>query len=289
MAVGYSFTSSSTGVELRRNLTLPGKPTSVALWVLGDNSASPVHVEVTDATGETFQARVGSLQPGWQRLVLRFDKASPTWTHSGGDGDGVIDYPVSLTSVFIYRGNLGHLSGTAYLDDIQVESGLSVRGLAVSRRGGVEQILYTLSSPATQVVPVTDPSWLVVGMTTTRASVSVGGVSTSISSLPVHILSTPLLTVPSVLIHANGTRTTTAVRWPAGDGGSYTLQILDKSGRLLTTLPRVYVSAGIASASWDGSIGGKAVAVGSYRLIVVLTGVDGRVTTLSKAVTVAAG
>jgi hypothetical protein len=289
MAVGYSFTSSSTGVELRRNLTLPGKPTSVALWVLGDDSASPVHIKVTDATGETFQARVGSLQPGWQRLVFQFDKASLSGAHSGGDGDGVIDYPVSLTSVFIYRGNLGHLSGTAYLDDVQVESGLSVRGLAVSRRGGVEQILYTLSSPAKQIVPTTEPSWIADGSTTTAVSASGGVVSTSLSGLPVNILSSPALTAPSVLIHANGTRTATAVRWPAGDGGSYTLQILDKNGRLLTTLPRVYVSAGIASASWDGSIGGKAVAVGSYKLIVVLTGVDGRVTKLGKSVTVAAG
>jgi hypothetical protein len=159
----------------------------------------------------------------------------------------------------------------------------------VSRRGGVEQILYTLSSPAKQIVPITEPSWIVDGSTTSAVSASGGGVSTSLSGLPVNILSAAALTAPSVLIHANGTRTATAIRWPAAEGCSYTLQVFDKSGKLLTTLPRVYLGPGIASASWDGSIGGKVVALGSYRLIVVLTGVDGRVTKLGKSVTVVAG
>ncbi len=58
MVLNYNFTSSSKGVELKRNLALPGSPTSVAVWVRGDTSANPVFIKITDATGETFQARV---------------------------------------------------------------------------------------------------------------------------------------------------------------------------------------------------------------------------------------
>lgn len=288
MALKYSFTSTSTGVELRRNLTLPGKPTSVAVWVYGDHSASPVYIKVTDVTGETFQARVGSLQPGWQRLVLRFDKASPGWTHSGGDGDGVVDYPVRLTSVFVYRGGLGHLSGTVYLGGVEVESGTPARGLVVSRRGGVEQILYTLSSPATQIVPVTAPSWLVSGSSSSALTVSGGRVKVSLSGAPVNILSSPALTAPKILVYASGKRTITAMQWPSGQGSTYTFQVFNSSGKLLATLAKgATAPAGIASATWDGSISGKAVAPGSYKIAVFLTGVDGRVTVLAKWVTVA--
>jgi len=71
-------------------------------------------------------------------------------------------------------------------------------------------------------------------------------------------------------------------------GSTYTFQVFNSSGKLLATLAKgATAPASIASATWDGSIGGKAVAPGTYKMAVVLTGVDGRVTVLAKWVTVA--
>src|SRR5690242_21173663 len=54
---------------------------------------------------------------------------------SGGDGDHVIDYPITIRSIFVFRGGIGTLSGSATFDDLQVDTGPTVRGLVVSRRG----------------------------------------------------------------------------------------------------------------------------------------------------------
>ncbi len=284
MQLNYAFTSSSTGVELKRNLVLPGSPKTVSVWAYGDASANPVYIKVADATGETFQGMVGSLQKGWQRLVLYADGADANWTHSGGDGDGAFDYPLTLKSVFVFRGGIGKLSGTVYFDDVQVESGTRARGVVLSRRGGVNQALYTLSPAATATVPVTGgAAWQIDGWTSTPLTVTGDTVSVTLAAMPVNVLSAAGLTPTT--IPGGGLA---SMSWIAGDTTKYTFQVMSAaSGAVLrhVTIDKV-VDAGFRTAVWDGQLSGVAAGPGSYLLRIAIIGPDGRVSYLLRGVTV---
>jgi hypothetical protein len=277
LKVTYSFTSTSSGLELTRNLALAGRPTSVSVWVYGDGSANPVYMKIVDARGETFQGAIGTLIAGWQRLTLHMDGADMNWSATGGDADRVIDYPITVKSMFVFRAGIGRLSGTAIFDDLQVETGASVRGTVLSRRGAVNQALYSLGGTKTVSVPITgSTAYRMDGSSATSLTVSGGAVSASLATLPINILSYPVL--------ASGPA---ALKWVSGDRTKYTFQVLSSSGALLRTIATgVSVDAGVRSATWDGKIGGAPAAHGTYRLRMTILSPDGRGSTLQKDVTI---
>jgi hypothetical protein len=288
MQLSYNFTPSSSGVELKRNLVIAGSPTTVSVWAFGDASANPVYIKIADATGETFQGAVGSLQKSWQRLVLYGDGSDINWTHSGGDNDGSFDYPITLKSIFVFRGGIGKLSGVAYFDDVQVESGPRVRGVVISRRSGINQALYALGSTPTASVPVTGgAAWRVDGSSSTPLTVTAGKVSVSLGSLPINILSAAGLSPGSISPNGDGVNDTAAMSWIAGDRTKYTFQILSAGG---TGLRNVAVDqafdAGVRTSTWDGRISGAPAAPGTYKLRIAIIGPDARVSYLVKSVTV---
>ena len=288
MQLNYSFTSSSTGVELKRNLAIAGSPTSISVWAYGDASANPVYIKIADATGETFQAAVGSLQKYWQRLVLYGDGADINWTHSGGDNDGAFDYPISLKSIFVFRAGIGKLSGTVYFDDVQVESGPRVRGVVISRRSGINQALYAIGSAPTALVPVTGgAAWRVDGSSSTPLTVTAGKVSAALGSLPVNILSAPGLSPGSISPNGDGVNDSATISWLAGDQAKYTFQVLTPGGALVrNVLVDQYVDAGLRNSVWDGRVSGAPVAPGTYVLRIAILGPDARVSYLLRTVTV---
>jgi hypothetical protein len=288
MKLSYGFTSSSTGVELRRNLAIAGKPTMVSVWAYGDASANPVYIKLADATGETFQASVGSLQKGWQRLVLYGDGADINWTRSGGDADGVMDYPITLKSLFVYRGGIGKLSGFAYFDDVQVEFGPRARGIVISRRGGENQALYSMASGVGAKVPVPGSSaWRVDGSTATGLTITGGAVSVTLGPLPINVLSNMWSSPATITPNGDGTADVATMRWLAGDRTSYAFQVIDAGGRLVRTiLGGGLADAGIRLSSWDGKISGSPARPGAYRLRLAIIGPDGRTSYLLRSVAV---
>jgi large repetitive protein len=288
MQLNYSFTSTSSGVELKRNLALPGTPTMVSVWAYGDASANPVYIKLGDATGETFQGYVGALQKGWQRMILYGDGADANWTHSGGDNDGAFDYPLTLKSIFVFRAGIGKLSGTVYFDDLQVESGPRARGVVLSRRGGDNQALYTLASPFTGSVPVSGTSgWLIDGWTSTPLTVTAGKVSVALGALPVNVLSAAALAPSTITPNGDGSADFASMSWIAGDMTRYTFQVMSNGGALLRNVTvDGYVDAGLRTVTWDGRLNGSPAAPGSYKLRVAIIGPDARVSYLITVVTV---
>ncbi len=285
----YSFTSSSSGVELVRNLAVPGTPSTVSVWVHGDASANPVYVKIADSTGETFQAAVGALLPEWQRLTLYMDGADINWKVSGGDGDRKVDYPITIRSLFVFRGGIGKLSGRAWFDDLQVEAGPRVRGVVVSRRNGISQALYTLGPAATATVPISGPdAWRVDGASSTRLTVSAGRVTVGLSTLPVNVLSGTELAPPVISPNGDGAADSAVVRWIAGDRTTYSFQVIDRrSGAVVRTIAaRSATDAGLRSLTWDGRIGGVPAAPGAFRVRIAVHGPNGAVSYLLKDVTV---
>ena len=276
LKVTYAFTSSSTGLELSRNLPVAGRPTSVSVWVYGDGSANPVYLKIADATGETFQGVIGSLGSGWKRMTLHMDGGDTNWKASGGDGDHVIDYPITIRSIFVYRGGIGRLSGSAIFDDLQVETGTPVRGVDLSRRGAVDEALYTMSGAPTIKAPVTGPNaYQVDGSAATTLAINAGTVSVKLGTMPINVLSYP-----------SGSTGPAAIHWVSGDRTMYTFQVFSSGGALLRTISTGNAAdAGVRTASWDGTISGVPAAAGTYRLRVAVFGPDGRVSYLQKDVT----
>jgi hypothetical protein len=285
MKLSYSFTSGSTGVELKRNLALPGSPTSVSVWVLGDGSANPVYLKLRDNTGESFQAAIGSLQTGWQRLTLHGDGGDLNWSHSAGDSDGRFDYPLTVQSIFVFRGGIGRLSGTAYFDDLQADYGPRERGYVVSRRNGLVQSVYSLAGTSTFSIPVPgNNAWIVDGSSSTRLTISSGTVAVSAGPKPVNILATIGVT-PTTFSPGSGSARLT---WIAGDRSRMTFQVISVlTGQIVR---HVWVSrwfdAGLHSTTWDGKLGGTAAPPGKYVLRLANIGPDGRVSYLLATVTV---
>lgn len=279
LRLGYSFTTTSSGVELKRNLTLASSPTSVSVWVLGDGSANPVYLKVRDKTGETFQAAIGSLQSTWQRLTMYGDGADLNWTHSGGDNDGAFDYPLTVESLFVFRGGIGRLSGTAYFDDVEADFGPRERGLIISRRNGLVQSLYSLGGTTSLSVPVPGTNaWIVNGGTSTRLAVSDGRVSVSVGAMPVNVLATVGIE-PASFTPGTGFAQAT---WIAGDRSRVTFQIVSVlTGKVVR---HVWVDrwfdAGAHAAIWDGKVAGAAAPPGKYLLRLANVGPDGRVSYL---------
>lgn len=277
LKVSYAFSSTATGLELTRNLALAGKPTSVSVWVSGDGTANPVYMKIVDATGESFQGAIGALQTGWQRMTLHMDGADTNWKASGGDGDRIIDYPITVRSLFVFRGGIGKLSGAPVFDDLQIGSGPSVRGTVLSRRGAVNQALYSLGGTKTTSVPITGSgAWRVDGASATSLTVSGGAVSVSLATLPINVLSYPVSTSGPL-----------AIRWVSGDRTKYTFQVLGPNGLVLRNVSvGSSVDAGVRSATWDGMIGDGPAAAGAYRLRLTVHGPDGRNSVLQKDVVV---
>ena len=207
---------------------------------------------------------------------------------SVSDNYAVVNYSGTTRPAYASLSRIG-----AALDQGSVLGAVSngtLRGWVVSRRGGIEQILYTLSSPTKVSISATSPSWIIAGTTSTKLTITAGRATVSLSGLPVHILSSPSITPATILVYANGTRTISAMQWPSASGGTYTFQVFNSSGKLLATLATgVAATTGIASARWSGVVAGHVVAPGTYKLVVLLTGVDHRATALAKWVTVAAG
>jgi hypothetical protein len=288
MQLNYSFTSTSSGVELSRNLVLAGTPKMVSIWAYGDDSANPVYIKVADATGEVFQAAVGTLQKGWHRLVLYMDGSDTNWSHSGGDGDGAIDYPLTLKSVFVFRGGIGKLSGTAFFDDVQVETGPRVRGIVISRRGGLDQALYSLAGSQAIKDPVTGPAaWQVDGATSTALTVSGGSVNVTVGSTPINVLSTASSNLATISPNGDGVADSVTMSWMAGDRQKYTFQVLNQAGVVVRNVAvGAAAQAGLTSIAWDGRINGSRAPAGNYTLRLANLGPDGRTSYLVRAVTV---
>lgn len=118
MKIEYEFTGSSAYCAARNEKVFPGAPTTVGLWIDGDNSSNIWRMRIKDATGQTHQLLLGTFPSGWRyvRYDLVNESARTSW---GGAGDGRIHYPIAFESIVVDRnGERGYHQGGAYIDDI---------------------------------------------------------------------------------------------------------------------------------------------------------------------------
>lgn len=118
MKIEYKFTASDAYCAARNVKTFPGAPTTVGLWIDGDNSGNTWRMRIKDATGQTHQLLLGTFPSGWR--YVRYDLVNESArTHWGGANDGQIHYPISFESLVVDRNSdRGYQEGGAYVDDI---------------------------------------------------------------------------------------------------------------------------------------------------------------------------
>jgi hypothetical protein len=110
-----------TALRLKEPALIPGKPHTVGVWVRGDSSSGRIFWEIEDAKGERWRSSGGydggdwgnhsAIDfDGWCFVTFPLTNASPVkhvepgsglgqWQHE--KGDGVLDYPLKLTGLFI--------------------------------------------------------------------------------------------------------------------------------------------------------------------------------------------
>jgi hypothetical protein len=140
---------------------IAGLPLSLQIDVLGSSNWRPMYLEVQDATGEIFHYWVGHFATEtWQtiRVDLTAKPASTTW----GDGDGILDLPVSFHRIIVDpqpAAATGVASFAVRNLRIEVEAwtALTLRPKTfVPSNGETGSISMTLVDPASFVAVLTD-------------------------------------------------------------------------------------------------------------------------------------
>jgi hypothetical protein len=111
----------------RPPLPIPGEPTALSIWVLGDGSGHFLNVWIQDSKGEVRAFNFGRVPEAgtWRQLTASLDTAAP-WPqgHISGPDNGQLDYPIKVYALVLDGVPDGTASqGTIYLDDIAVAPG----------------------------------------------------------------------------------------------------------------------------------------------------------------------
>ncbi|KZX21161.1 endo-1,4-beta-xylanase [Rathayibacter tanaceti] len=270
LTLTYDFSGSSKGAQIHSSRTLPGSPTAVSVQVRGDASTSPVYLKLKDATGETFQGLVGNVGgSAWQRMTLFSDGLNPNYTHSGGDNDGVWDYPVTLVDTFVYTSMSGVTSGSVTIDDVTADYGVNVHGTVFQTPTETVQALFT-AAPASASVQVSGAAASVrTAAGRTPLAVADAHATAGLGRTPTFVASAPGVT------RSGGS---TSLDWMTGDGATTSVAVLTAGGSVakqLTTSVRYL--AGRQVLAWDGRLTNGTVApAGSYSMRITTTTFDGR-------------
>jgi hypothetical protein len=281
LSVTYNYTASTaTGSLISMNKPVTGSPTSLSIWAYGDNSNNPVYLKFVDATGESFEAKVGNVGIAkWARLVFYFDGNNPNYSHSGGNNDGVINYPITVTQLHIYKSTSDVTRGQFILDDLTAHYGTSVRGGVFFGRSYNSQAVYAINPRDSKLNAPNTTAYIYDRGTVSALPVSDGLSTVTITPTPKFVISTPAVTP------VNGPKQSpVTLSLLTGDRSLLTVQVYTKTGTLIRTLAanQSYLS-GPRTVVWDGKRSdGTWAAAGAYIFRIQTTGADGVSTVVTR-------
>ncbi|HEX2948532.1 MAG TPA: flagellar filament outer layer protein FlaA [Armatimonadota bacterium] len=118
----YAFTAGGNdqylGLPVTDKMTAPIH--KLRVMIDGDNSKCGLGVQVTDASGETHQYRLGSVDfQGWKEMVVDLDGNHETW---GGDKNNNLDYPLAKITLIVHAPAKLPATGDLGIDAISVDS-----------------------------------------------------------------------------------------------------------------------------------------------------------------------
>jgi len=116
--LGYDFRARSGNVNFRTKSMAAFSlelPTRCSLWVSGDSSQNLVRLRIVDISGESFVSSSSTLDfNGWREIGRDIDD---TWSHWGGNENGIIDLPISHLSLELINEPAGAETGSIHADD----------------------------------------------------------------------------------------------------------------------------------------------------------------------------
>jgi flagellar hook assembly protein FlgD len=282
LRLDYDYGAIGTGAVVAAQQPISGSPTALSLWVYGDNSNSPVYLKFTDATGESFEAKVGNAGlPEWERMTFYFDGGNPNLSRSGGDGDGVIDYPITVTAMHVYKSTSGVTSGQIHLDDLSAHYGPTVRGTMLMGRNFNIQAIYGMKDSTVSIPVAAGSAYYEDREKYQTLSVRDGKAAVAVSPMPRFVVST-LSTEATT-----AARNPVSVSWQGSDRARMTVQIITAKGVTVRTLSsRQPYDSGARRVTWDAKkSNGDWAASGNYKFRVETWSADGRSSVVTRPFT----
>ncbi|MEO8286635.1 MAG: glycosyl hydrolase [Chloroflexota bacterium] len=193
--LSYNFTGSSQAVDFAppAPVTLPGNPTRLGLWVLGDASGNYISIWLRDRDGELFKVRLGAVTgaaDGWRYYESRIQNYYYDWEKAGGNpANGTPDYPLQFVSVRLENTpDEPSGAGAIYLDDLQSFDGPDATALRFNRPGGeVVDVLWS-ANPTEVTLPTGASAQVVTRDGTKTVDASNGLLTLKLGSNPTYVV-----------------------------------------------------------------------------------------------------
>lgn len=280
LKLSYDFSGSARGVGINFSQPVTGSPSALSLWVFGDTSNSSVYLKFADATGERFEAKIcNAALREWTRCVFYMDGANSNFSHVGGDNDGVVDYPLTVSSINIYESTNGISSGEIHLDDLTAHYGAITRGTVLAGAGVNVQAIYSPAASNLSLPVVATPARLRDVDVYQQLTVTDGLAAVAVSGVPRFVVNELGVSPGSPQVGSPVTFT-----WQSADRSRLTIQITKLNGASVRTLAvRQGFEASQNSFTWDGrTSAGSLAAAGDYKIRIDWYAADGRATFVTR-------
>jgi hypothetical protein len=199
----YNFPSTNQSADFApaQPRPLPGKPTRLGLWVLGDASGNYLSAWLRDRDGELFKVRLGAIRAstdGWRYYESRinnyyfpYERATGS---AGSAANGVPDPPLNFDAFRVENSpDAPAGKGTIYVDDLQSFDGPDVTAVRFTRSDKtVVDVLWSVD-PTQVSLPSSSDKAQVTDRNGTAKQVDAknGALPLSVSSSPIYVVHKP--------------------------------------------------------------------------------------------------
>jgi hypothetical protein len=179
-------------------LPLPGRPTRLGVWALGDASGNYLSAWLRDAHGELFKVRLGAVMgpgDGWRYFEAPINNYYFEWEHAGGSPpNGTPDYPLQFLSFRLENTpDEPPGEGAIYIDDLQTWEGPDVTAVRFTRvDGSVVDVLWSVD-PTRAALPTASSRVQLFSRDGAESTLEArdGKVTLPVSSSPTYVIHTP--------------------------------------------------------------------------------------------------
>jgi hypothetical protein len=122
--LSYSFVTPGESAGGSHDVSVPGTPTKIGLWVYRNNCSNALTITFFDVQGEYFLLGLGHIIGfGWEYMEGSLQSA----IYASGSGNHTVDFPIKIAAVLLsYDTNYGgdnKTSGSIYVDDLSSNTG----------------------------------------------------------------------------------------------------------------------------------------------------------------------
>lgn len=198
--LAYNLPGANMAVDFApsKPVALPGNPTRLGIWALGDGSGNYLSAWLRDRDGELFKVRLGAIMgegEGWRYYESAINNYYFDWEKTGGTpSNGKPDYPLEFVTFRLENTpDEPAGSGVIYLDDLQTWEGPDVTTVRFNRGdGSVVDVLWSFN-PTQANLPTSSERVQVFSRDGSESSAEANGgaVTLSVGNSPIYVVHTP--------------------------------------------------------------------------------------------------